>query len=90
VCTAIYCTFTGHGIVLKGMVWYYRSGDANGLTTEHTDFMVVRLERISLVDVGTSVRSQFGQGLKIAVELTLSRCLSIAVSNGNHPASVTE
>jgi hypothetical protein len=36
VCTAIYCTFTGHGIVLKGMVWYYRSGDANGLTTEHT------------------------------------------------------
>jgi hypothetical protein len=36
VCTAIYCTFTGYGIVLKGMVWYYRSGDANGLTTEHT------------------------------------------------------
>jgi hypothetical protein len=36
VCTAIYYTFTGHGIVLKGMVWYYRSGDANGLTTEHT------------------------------------------------------
>ena len=35
-CAAIYCTFTGHGIVLKGMVWYYRSGDANGLTTEHT------------------------------------------------------
>jgi hypothetical protein len=37
VCTAIYCTFTGHGIVLKGMVWYYRSSDANGLTTEHTE-----------------------------------------------------
>ena len=34
---AIYCTFTGHGIVLKGTVQYYRSGDANGFITEHTD-----------------------------------------------------
>ena len=36
--TAIYCTFTGHGIVLKGVVQYYRSGDANGLTIANTDY----------------------------------------------------
>jgi hypothetical protein len=25
------------------MVWYYRSGDANGLTTEHTDRYLAQL-----------------------------------------------
>ena len=34
---AIYCTFTGHGIVLKGTVQYYCSGDANGLTIGNTE-----------------------------------------------------
>jgi hypothetical protein len=34
--TAIYYTFTGHGIVLKGVVWYYCSGDANRLTIGNT------------------------------------------------------
>jgi hypothetical protein len=46
VCTAIYCTFTGHGIVLKGMVWYYRSGDANRLTTEHTGVGVTKKAKV--------------------------------------------
>ena len=32
----IYHTFTGHGIVLKDVVWYYCSGDANGLTIGNT------------------------------------------------------